>query len=249
MTEATAKSGARVVPEWLPPGLAVLPPALLACRALPHPDARHVAALAGKRWDAARHSSLGLVTADQDDATYAALDHATKFAAVDVIYARSLYAGAAHASGPLSGEVLGVLAGPTPDDVEEGLAAFRNYLSRYAHFYAVSGPGRQPALFPHVIAETGRYLSAEAGIAQGAPLAYLIAPPLESVIAVDAALKAADVALCKHFGPPTETNYGGAWLTGALSAVQAAAAAFAAAVAEVARSPLAAARRLDRDRG
>lgn len=249
MVDAAAKSHARVQPEWLPPSLVVLPSALLACRALPHADVRQVAALAGKRFDAARHLSLGLVSADQDDATYAALDHATKFAAVDVIYARSMFAGAAHASGPLSGEVLGVLAGPTPDDVEEGLAAFRSYLSSYAHFYAVAGPGRQPAVFPHVIAETGRYLSAEAGIAPGSPLAYLIAPPLESVVAVDAALKAADVQLCKHFGPPTETNYGGAWLTGALPEVQAAAAAFAAAVVDVARAPLAAARRLERERG
>ena len=248
MTHSTARIALRVVPDWLPHGLVVAPPTLLACRALPHPDPRQVAALAGERFVAGRHLAVGLVTADQDDATYAALDHATKFADVDVVYAKSFYAGAAHASGPLSGEILGVLAGPTPDDVEEGLAAFRSYLSERAHFYSVAGPGPQPALFPHVIAETGRYLSAQAGVAPGTPLAYLIAPPLESVVAIDAALKAADVTLCQHFGPPTETNCGGAWLTGTLPAVQAAAAAFAAAVVDVGHSPLAAARRLQRER-
>ena len=71
---------------------------------------------------------------------------------------------------------------------------------------------------------------------------------MESIIALDAALKAADVRLCRYFGPPTETNFGGGYLTGKLAAVEAAAAAFAEAVLEVAQSPLAAARRADRDR-
>ena len=56
-------------------------------------------------------SSLGLVTTDCDDATYIALDAATKAADVQVCYGRSFYAGAANASTPNAGEVLGVLAG------------------------------------------------------------------------------------------------------------------------------------------
>jgi ethanolamine utilization protein EutL len=55
--------------------------------------------------------------------------------------------------------------------------------------------------------------------------------------------------LCQFFGPPTETNYAGAYLTGALHACEAAAAAFAEAVMQVAASPLAAARRSHRARG
>ena len=39
------------------------------------------------------HVSLGLVTVDQDDPTYVALDEATKHAPVDVIFAKSFYAG------------------------------------------------------------------------------------------------------------------------------------------------------------
>ena len=46
---------------------------------------------------------------------YVALDEATKHAPVDVIFARSFYAGAAHASGRLSGEILGVLAAAEPE--------------------------------------------------------------------------------------------------------------------------------------
>lgn len=234
------------IPHWLPDGLEPLPPTLLACRAIPFADS----ALRRELGCTDEHTSLGLVTADQDDALYAALDHATKFARVDVVYAKSFYAGAAHGSGPLSGEVLGVLAAADPQEIAEGLLAVRAYLAEHAHFYRprLQHAPHQPAFFPHVIAETGHYLSNAAGIAAGQPMAYLIAPPVESVVALDAALKAADVRLCRYFGPPTETNFGGGYLTGTLTAVEAAAAAFASAVIEVAQTPLAAARRADRDR-
>ena len=89
----------------------------------------------------------------------------------------------------------------------------------------------------HTVASTGSYLSGEAGIPRGNALAYLIAPPLESMFALDFALKAADVKLCKLYGPPSETNFGGGLLTGSRSACVAACDAFAAAVAEVAQSP------------
>ena len=65
----------------------------------------------------------------------------------------------------------------------------------------------------------------------------LIAPPLESMYGLDAALKASDVKLCKLYAPPSETNFGGALLTGSRSACAAACDAFAAAVAEVAGNP------------
>lgn len=235
------------MPHYLPDGLVALRPRLLACRLLP--DA--ALALRDQLGCRPEHVSLGFVTADQDDSTYAALDHATKFAAVDVVYAKSFYAGAAHASGPLSGEIMGVLAGRDPEEVQEGLEAFREYLERTACFYTLadSGAVQRPAFFPHVIAETGSYLSAQAGIAPGEGLAYLIAPPMESVIGVDAALKAASVRLCKYFGPPTETNYGGAYLTGDLAALESATAAFAEAVVHVAHYPLQAVRRAQRLRG
>ena len=60
------------------------------------------------------YRSIGILTADSDDVTYCALDEATKAAAVEVVYGRSLYAGAANASTKLAGEVIGILAGPSP---------------------------------------------------------------------------------------------------------------------------------------
>lgn len=197
--------------------------------------------------DPKRHVSAGLITCDQDDSLYAALDHATKFADVEVVYAKSFYAGSAHASGPLSGEVLGVLAGPNPSEVAEGLWALREALTSKIHFVAFEGTSG-PTFFPHVIAETGRYLAPLANVRVGAPLAYLIAPPVEAMVGLDAALKAASVTLQKFFGPPTETNFGGGYLTGSLADVEEAARAFTEAIDAVVLSPLGGLVRPERER-
>lgn len=186
--------------------------------------------------DPARHASLGLITCDQDDPTYVALDEATKHADVEVVYAHSFYAGSRHASGPLSGEILGVLAGPNPTEVEEGLRAAVRCLEHDACFYGANDDG-SIALFPHVVTAVGGYFAGKAGLAEGDSMAYLVAPPMEATVGMDAALKAADVTAAKVFPPPTETNFAAAWLTGTLSACEAAAVAFAEAVVEVARQP------------
>lgn len=179
------------------------------------------------------YPSLAMLTADSDDPTYIALDAATKAADVKVIYARSFYAGAANASTPYAGEVIGILAGPNPGTVRSGMEACLGMLNRVG-FEEVAGV---PYL-AHTVSRTGSFLAREAGVAEGDSVAYLIAPPLESMYAMDAALKAADVKLCKLYGPPSETNFGGGLLTGSQSACEAACAAFAQAVAEVAGRPV-----------
>ena len=179
------------------------------------------------------YPSLAFITTDSDDPTYIALDEATKAADVKVCYGRSFYAGAANASTPNAGEVIGILAGATPGAVRSGMEAAIGALSRVG-FEEVNGV---PYL-AHTVSSAGSYLAAEAGVKQGGALAYLIAPPLESMYAMDAALKAADVKLCKLFNPPSETNFGGGILSGTQSACDAACTAFAQAVAEVANMPV-----------
>ena len=179
------------------------------------------------------YPSLGLLTTDSDDATYIALDAATKAAEVEVAYGRSFYAGAANASTPYAGEVIGILAGRTPGAVRSGMEAALATLERTGFEETKGVP-----YLAHTVASVGSYLSREAGIPKGSALAYLIAPPLESMYALDAALKAADVKLCKLYTPPSETNFGGALLSGTQSACAAACEAFAAAVAEAAERPI-----------
>ena len=178
------------------------------------------------------YPALGLITTECDDATYIALDAATKAADVTVCYGRSFYAGASNASTPNAGEVMGILAGATPAAVQSGMEAVFSALEQVGFQQA----GEVPYL-AYTVSSTGSFLSREAGIPQGSPLAYLIAPPLESMYAMDAALKAADVELCKLYQPPSETNFGGGLLTGTRSACQAACSAFAAAVAEISQNP------------
>lgn len=179
------------------------------------------------------YPSLAMLTTDCDDATYIALDAATKAADVQVAYGRSFYAGAANASTPNAGEVIGILAARTPGDARSGMDAALAALQRVG-FEEVN---KVPYL-AHTVSSAGSFLAKEAGVRPGTALAYLIAPPLEGMYAMDAALKAADVRLCKAYAPPSETNFGGGLLSGTQSACDAACAAFAAAVAEVAARPV-----------
>ena len=178
------------------------------------------------------YPSLAMLTTDCDDATYIALDAATKAADVKVCYGRSFYAGAANASTPNTGEVIGILAGATPGAVRSGMEAALATLQRVGFRQA----GEVPYL-AHTVSSVGSYLAKEAGVSEGTAVAYLIAPPLEAMYAMDSALKAADVKLCRLYTPPSETNFGGGLLSGTQSACDAACAAFADAVAEVAARP------------
>lgn len=179
------------------------------------------------------YPSLAILTTDCDDATYIALDAATKAAEVEVAYGRSFYAGAANASTPNAGEVIGILAARTPGAVRSGMEAALAALQRLG-FAEVNGV----PFLAHTVSSVGTFLAREAGVRPGTALAYLIAPPLEGMYAMDAALKAADVRLCKLYAPPSETNFGGGLLTGTQSACDAACAAFADAVSEVAARPV-----------
>lgn len=175
---------------------------------------------------------LGLLTTDCDDATYIALDEATKAADVKVCYSRSFYAGAANASTPYAGEVIGILAAPTPGAVRSGMEAALRALTHIGFEQTNDVP-----YLAHTVSRTGSFLAQEAGVTEGTALAYLIAPPLESMYAMDAALKAADVKLQKLYAPPSETNFGGGLLSGSRSACEAACNAFAQAVRQVAQTP------------
>lgn len=181
--------------------------------------------------------SLGLITADSDDVAYIAADEATKQAQVQVVYGRSLYAGAANAPSPTAGEVLIMLGGPNPAEVRAGLNAMIATIE--------SGPAFQwandqedTAFLAHVVSRTGSYLSQAANIPLGDPIAYLVAPPLEATYGIDAALKAAEVDLVCYVPPPSETNYSAAFLRGSQAACKSACDAFAEAVLEIGRNPI-----------
>lgn len=210
-----------------------IPAAVLATRLIPNVSAD----LAKKLNLRPDQKSLALITADCDDVTYTALDEATKKADCEVVYAKSFYGGAANANTKLAGEIIGILAAPNPAEAKAGLEAAVDMIENVCHFVSANEDD-SICYYAHCISRSGSYLSAGCGIKEGEAIAYLIAPPLEAMYAIDVALKAADVKCCVLYAPPTETNFGGALLTGSQSACKAACDAFAAAVETVADRPI-----------
>ena len=207
---------------------------ILAVRIIPNADPMLLKNLDVRPGD----KSLGIFTTDCDDVSYTAVDEATKKADVHVAYAKSMYAGSGNASTALVGEFIGILSAPDPEEVRSGLQAAFSLIENDAHFYEANETGTV-VYFAHCISRTGSYLSSQAGVPEGTPMAYLIAPPLEASVGLDAALKAADVELSLYYGPPTETNFAGGLLTGTQASCQAACDAFADAVCRIAEDPLA----------
>lgn len=183
------------------------------------------------------YKAIGMITADCDDVTYTALDEATKASEVEVVYAKSFYGGAANANTKYAGEIIGIIAGPSPAEVRSGLNAAMDFIENVAYFISANDDD-SVAYYAHCVSRTGTYLSQVAGVKEGEAIAYLIAPPIEAMYALDSALKAADVEMAIFYGPPSETNFGGALLTGSQSACKAACDAFAAAVQFAAENPL-----------
>ena len=206
---------------------------VLACRIIPRLDE----ALHEKINLPPEAKALGLITCDSDDVGYTALDEATKKAEVSVVYAQSMYAGAANANTALAGEFIGLIAGPSPAEVRSGLEAAVDFIENGPSFISANDD-ESICYYAYCISRTGTYLSESNGLEPGVPLAYLIAPPIESIIGLDAALKAANVKMAAFYGPPSPTNFGGALLTGAQADCQAACQAFAQAVLDAAQNPI-----------
>ena len=181
--------------------------------------------------------SLGLLTCDSDDVAYIAADDATKHSMVDVFMGSSLYGGAGHSPSPTAGEVIIILGGPSPSEVQAGMDR-AIYTIENGPAFRYADENGSTTFLAHVIASTGSYLSGQAGVKMGDPIAYLIAPPLEAVYGLDAALKAAEVELVQFIRPPSNTNYSGGILSGDEASCRAACDAFSRAVLEISHQPI-----------
>ena len=146
------------------------------------------------------HRSLGIVTSDCDDVTYVALDEATKAADVEVVYGKSMYAGAGNASTKLAGEVIGIIAGPSPAEINSGLSVINQVIEEEASFI-VPMTTIVSYILHTLFLELVVFFLNKLNIPEGEAIAYLIAPPLEAMVALDAAMKAADVQMGVFYGP------------------------------------------------
>lgn len=182
--------------------------------------------------------SAGLLSCDADDVAYIAADEATKHAQVDVYIGNSLYAGASHSSSPTAGEVIIMLGGPTPSEVRAGLDCMVTMIQEAQVAFRYADAERSVAFLAHTISSAGTYLARLANVPVGQALAYLIAPPVEALVGIDAALKVAQVEMAMYVPPPSETNYAGALLAGDDASCREASVAFARAVIDVAGNPI-----------
>lgn len=205
---------------------------VLSTRLIPNADNALIKSLKAPKG----YTSLGIITTDCDDVSYTALDEATKKADVKVVYAKSMYAGSSNASTKYAGEFIGILAGTDPEEVKSGIEAAVSFIENDASFYSAN-EDNSVVYFSHCISASGSFLSETAKVDKGDSIAYLIAPPGEAIYALDAALKIAAVELKVFYGPPTETNFAGALLTGEQSACRAACEAFAQSVCNSAKNP------------
>ena len=168
-----------------------------------------------RRRSGAAHRRSASSPCDQDDPTYVALDEATKHAQVDVVFARSFYAGAAHASGPAVGrDPRRDRRAPTPRRSTQALDALRALprarrlllrRRRQAHGHRVPARDRLARRVP---------------VARGRPRARRRRWRTWSRrrsrrrSASTPRSRPPTCARCKVIPPPTETNFAAAWLTG-----------------------------------
>lgn len=180
------------------------------------------------------HISVGLITCNKVHSLMVALDEASKESDAEIIFRSSYYAGISPS--PSSGNVLGIFSGDNPTVIDNALKATIYYLEEKAYYYSAD-ENNTTIFFPHVIGSIGRFLAKETGLDEGESLAYLIAPPIEAVLAFDYALKNSDTKLVKFFKPPMITNMAGGYLTGSLSDCEAAANAFSDKIIEMVKNP------------
>ena len=178
--------------------------------------------------------SICVYPSNIDDLVYVGGDEATKKADVELVYAKSFYGGGSCASTKLMGEGIGILAGPDIAQVRAAADAVRDFEASKVLYAVTCNDDDDIFVMSYCVSSVGSYFSKAFGIPKGASMSWLGAPPTESVYAMDAALKASNAQLVQYFGPPTETNWGGAIMTGTQSDCKTACDAWARAVMQVA---------------
>jgi ethanolamine utilization protein EutL len=183
------------------------------------------------------HISLGLLTVNSEHALMSALDEALKKSDAQVPFKASFYAGANYSSGPLSGEAMGIFSAIDPSIIDDALKFTVDYLNEHAFLESLDDNGKY-VIFNHVIGSIGPFLSDYLSIEEGNAIAYLVAPPMEAIVALDHALKNSDTKLVKMLKPPTNTNLAGGYLVGTISDCISASDAFKEKIMDIIKNPL-----------
>ena len=167
------------------------------------------------------HRCLGLIACDVENIMYLALDDATKKADVKAIYSSAAYTGKGNLWAAIRGQVVGMLTGRNVEDVRNGLIYTKEFIEKDTELYAFDEE-ESLLCFVRLIPRVGKYYHEKYGIPESSAAAHLVSSPVESMYALDKALKAGHVKVADAMLPPTKTNTGGAIVYGSYSSCRAA---------------------------
>lgn len=184
------------------------------------------------------HSSVGMFTADNDDAAYLAVDDATKKSKIRVLKAETFYGGDGCSWSRYGGKIEVIFSGPSVADVKNGLRYVRDYLERNSGLFCFDD-NLSMAFYARTIPRAGKFFAAEFGVPEGESYTYLVGGPIESSYAIDKALKASKTTIRHFWEPPSHVNSCGVILSGTESACRAAEKAYIEGLRVVQMDPLA----------
>ena len=183
------------------------------------------------------HQSAAMLTADNDDVIYCALDDVTKKAKVTIVSANTSYGGNSCSWSKYGGAVFALFSGPKVADVKSGLAYIHDYVRTHPYLYALN-EDKTLSYYVDLIPKVGKYFQDTLSVPEGTSLAYLAGPPSESVYALDKALKAGRTQVVKFWAPPSKGNCAGAIVAGTESACRSSLDAFVQTLIYCAKHPL-----------
>lgn len=183
------------------------------------------------------HQSVGIISCDNEEVMFLALDDATKKANVEVFHASRTYAGATASWSKYGGGNIAMISGPKVQDVKSGLSYAAEYIKRKCGCYKVSEDS-DVFYYADWVSRAGKYFQEKYGIPADTAYAYLYSTPVESTYALDFAMKAGDTQLVAMSEIPTRSNTVGAILSGTEAACRSAVEAYANAIERMAARPL-----------
>jgi len=167
------------------------------------------------------HESVGLVSCDNEDVMFLALDDATKKARIRVMHAQTVWVGKENDWGKFQDANTAMISGPRVQDVKSGLSHIREYIERKcSHYQSDINPGI--SWYADWVPRVGPYMQDRLGIPEGSSYCYLYGPPIESTYAIDAAMKAGNTRLARTSDIITRDNKIGVILYGSESACKSA---------------------------
>ncbi len=182
------------------------------------------------------HQSVGLISCDDEDAMYPALDDASKKSKIKILHVQCVYVGKDNTWHHFRQANTAIISGPLVADVKSGLSYAKEYLERRSDCYLVH-EDPPVSCYAGWTPQAGPYFQDQFGIPADSAYAYLVAGPMEASYALDFALKAGKTKVASMSEVITRSNTIDTVLYGTESACRSATEAYLQAVERYAADP------------